>query len=106
MGNPTFHGIATRSTCGAERDNLGDWVGSITIDGDEYEVRPNGRDGALLTASGLLQLDQYDDGTRQIEADADGIVYGVAGRIGQIVAGVYVAREDWTREDLGMAVRS
>lgn len=99
-----WRGIPTVSTTGAERANLGDWKGSITIDGDQYTVRPNGRGGALLNASGCMQINHHDDGHRALEADAVGVVSGVAGRVGQIVDGVYGPREDWTREDLGLPV--
>lgn len=103
----TFHGIQTTKTTGAERDHLGDWRGEIVIDGDTFIVRPDGGGGALLNASGCPQTDHHDDGTRQLSADRDGVVSGAAGRVGQIVDGVYVPCEDWTRSDLGLqAVRS
>lgn len=106
MSRVDFCGVPVRATKGAELEYLGDWVGQIDIDGDTFTVRPNGRGGALLNASGCVQIDHYDDGTRAYEADSNGVVSGVAGRVGQIVNGVYVERLDWIHADLGIEVRS
>jgi hypothetical protein len=102
----SFCGIPTKPTSGLEREYLGDWVGLLVIDDDEYHVRPDGAGGALLNASGCLQIDWYDDGRRALHADASGVVHGVAGRVGQIVEGAYVARPDWTAQDLGIDERA
>lgn len=104
MTTTHFHGIPTTPTHGAEREHLGEWVGEIKIDGDRFTVRPDGHGGALFSASGCLQIDRYDDGTRAYNCDAAGVVSGVAGRIGQIVGGVYIERANWTREDLGIEI--
>lgn len=98
----SWRGIPVSATAGAEREHLGDWVGQIQIDDDEFSVRPDGRGGALLNASGCLQISHYDDGTRAFHADPDGTVHGVAGRVGQIVDGKYIDRTDWLEADLGL----